>query len=52
MKSKILHEQGGLRTFALVFDTGEEIMDALAGFARDEQLTAAQFTAKWMRGSS
>lgn len=45
MKSKLLHEQGGLRTFALVFETGEEVMEGLSSFARDEKLTAAQFTA-------
>jgi predicted DNA-binding protein with PD1-like motif len=45
MKSKLLHDQGGVRTFALVFDTGDEVAGGLAAFARERRLGAAQFTA-------
>jgi hypothetical protein len=45
MKSVLLHEHGGLRTFALVLKTGEEVMAALASFAGEQRLRASQFTA-------
>jgi predicted DNA-binding protein with PD1-like motif len=45
MKSKLLHEQEGLRTYALVFDGGDSVMKELETFARGEQLGAAHFTA-------
>ncbi len=45
MKSKLLYEEGGLRTFALVFDKGGEVKTGLETFAKDERLTAAHFTA-------
>ncbi len=45
MRSKLLHEHGGQKTFALVLDTGDEAMETLAGFARRERITAAHFTA-------
>lgn len=45
MKSKLLHENDGQRTFALIFDLGDEVMGTLKDFARQKQLTAAQFTA-------
>ncbi len=45
MHSKRLDSENGSRTFALVFDTGEEATDGLLRFARDEGLSAARFTA-------
>jgi hypothetical protein len=42
MKSKLVWEDSGRRTFALVLDTGEE---AFAAFAKDHDLHAATFTA-------
>ena len=41
MKSKQLAE----RTYALVFDKGDEVISNLTGFARERKLTAAHFTA-------
>jgi predicted DNA-binding protein with PD1-like motif len=43
MKSKLLHEQAGLKTFALVFETGDEVVASLLGFARREAVHAASF---------
>ena len=45
MKSKLLHRQDGLRTYALVFNHGDQVMKELEGFASDPDLTAAHFTA-------
>lgn len=45
MKSTQIHAAGGQRTFALVFDTGDEAMAGLKQFAQEQQLSAAQFTA-------
>jgi len=44
MQSKLLADRDGLRTFALVLETGEEAMDCLRRFAHQERLTAAQFS--------
>jgi predicted DNA-binding protein with PD1-like motif len=43
VKSKLLHEAGGARTFALVLDTGDEAMKALASFADEQALDATDF---------
>jgi predicted DNA-binding protein with PD1-like motif len=45
VESKLLHEAAGVRTFALVLDTGDEAMGSLAAFADSEDLDAADFTA-------
>lgn len=45
MKTSLLHEHGGQRTFALVLASGDEAMTAIAAFAREHQLRATQFTA-------
>ncbi len=45
MRSKVLHEHAGAKTFALVFDTGDEVAAGLAAFARENRLCAAHFTA-------
>ena len=44
MKAKLLRD-GSERTFALVFDTGEEVVAALLRFASEEKLTGAHLTA-------
>ena len=45
MKSKLLHESNGQRTFAIVMDSGDEAMAELKRFAHDNHLSAAHFTA-------
>ncbi|HEX2830591.1 MAG TPA: PPC domain-containing DNA-binding protein [Burkholderiales bacterium] len=40
-----LLDQSTERTFALVFDTGDEAVSTLTRFARDQNLSAARFTA-------
>lgn len=45
MKAKQVHEEGGQRTFALVFDAGDEVLSGLTGFAEENGLDAASFTA-------
>src|SRR5581483_1780400 len=44
MKSKVIAEADGRRTFVLVFDLGDEAMDGLRSFARAHDLSAAQLT--------
>jgi predicted DNA-binding protein with PD1-like motif len=43
MKAKLIHA-GPQRTYALVFDRGDEAMQGLRSFAADHGLAAAQFT--------
>ena len=45
MKAKLLHEQQGEKTFALVFDTGDEVVSGLLDFARNHHLDSSHFTA-------
>jgi uncharacterized protein len=45
MKAALLHEDGGMRTFALVLEHGDEAVSALTGFAAAGRLGASQFTA-------
>jgi predicted DNA-binding protein with PD1-like motif len=45
MRSKQIHENQGQRTFALIFDTGDEAMAGLVAFARENRLGASHFTA-------
>jgi uncharacterized protein len=45
MKSKLVWEGGGERTFVLVLETGEEAFAAISRFAKDQGLRAASFTA-------
>jgi predicted DNA-binding protein with PD1-like motif len=45
MKAALLHEDEGLRTFALVLAEGDEAMRSLAEFAAQRALKATQFTA-------
>lgn len=44
MHSKLLNKAGGLRTFALVFESGDEAMTCLQDFVKKERIEAAQFT--------
>jgi predicted DNA-binding protein with PD1-like motif len=41
---KLLHQSGGLRTFAVVFGVGDDPVKGLEQFARDHGITGAQFT--------
>ena len=45
MKSKLIHDHGGEKTFALIFDTGDEAMSGLVEFASANALGASHFTA-------
>lgn len=45
MRSKLLHEDDGLRTFAIVFDKGDEAKDGLTNFAVEQDITGASITA-------
>ena len=45
MKAKLLHEQQGQKTFAVVFDTGDEVVSGLQAFAKENHLGASHFTA-------
>ncbi len=44
MQSRRLDEIGGLRTFAVAFEAGDEVVDGLQRFARQAGLSAASFT--------
>jgi uncharacterized protein len=41
----LLHETGGLRTFALILRHGDKVCETLLGFAREQQLSAASVAA-------
>jgi predicted DNA-binding protein with PD1-like motif len=43
MQYKLLHENGP-RTYALVLDTGDEVIAELTRFAREQNVSASQFT--------
>lgn len=45
MQSKLLHQDDGQRTFAVILETGDEVMSTLKAFAAREGLSAAQITA-------
>ena len=45
MRSKLIQEEGGEKTFALVFDTGDEVVAEITNFARENALDAATLTA-------
>jgi uncharacterized protein len=44
MKSKLLNN-AGQKTYALIFETGDEVMSNLTMFAKENNLRASQFTA-------
>ncbi|OZM76058.1 PPC domain-containing DNA-binding protein [Pseudonocardia sp. MH-G8] len=45
MKSTLLHETDGLRTFAVVMAKGDEAAEELARFAQEHEISAAALTA-------
>jgi hypothetical protein len=45
MKSKLIHETDGQRTFAIVFDAGDEVLSGIENVARAGRLGASQLTA-------
>jgi predicted DNA-binding protein with PD1-like motif len=44
VKSRLLHEAGGLASFVLVFETGDDAVEELTRFAQEHDLSAAQLT--------
>ena len=45
MKGQLIHQQGGEKTFVLVFSTGDEAIAGLTAFAKEKGLAASHFTA-------
>ena len=45
MRSALVDEHDGLRTFVVVFETGDEAAGGLAAFAREQRLSGSHFTA-------
>jgi predicted DNA-binding protein with PD1-like motif len=45
VRAKELDSQGGQRTFAVIFDTGDEVTRGLLEFARQHAVAGAYFTA-------
>jgi uncharacterized protein len=45
MKSKLLHDENGLKTFAIVFDKEEEVREKLLAFADTNRFADAHLTA-------
>jgi uncharacterized protein len=45
MQSRLIQESHGQRTFALVFETGDEVMQVLRKFADDSEVNGSHFTA-------
>ena len=45
MKSQLIHEHEGEKTFVLVFAAGDEAIAGLTAFAREKKLAASHFTA-------
>lgn len=45
MRTQLIHDHGGLRTFVAVLDSGDEAMASLGALAAAEGLTAAHLTA-------
>ncbi|HKY29622.1 MAG TPA: PPC domain-containing DNA-binding protein [Pyrinomonadaceae bacterium] len=44
MRSKLIHDDGE-KTFAIIFDKGDEVASGLVAFAKDKNLSASHFTA-------
>ena len=44
MQQKLLGEANGQRTFAVVLETGDEVMSSLQSFVRQRRIAAAQIT--------
>ncbi len=45
MKAKLIYAADGLRTFAVILETGDEVVSQIKAFADREKLSAAQLTA-------
>ena len=45
MKSKLLHDENGLKTFAIVFDKDDEVREKLLEFAKTNRLAGAHLSA-------
>jgi predicted DNA-binding protein with PD1-like motif len=45
MRCKLLHQVDGLRTFAVILDTGDEAIGCLEAFALEKAINGAQITA-------
>lgn len=45
MQTRLLHDHAGQRTFAVILQTGDEVMSCLQRFAGAERISAAQITA-------
>jgi uncharacterized protein len=45
MNARLLFEDQGLKTFALIFATGDEVMSGLMNFAKEQRLAGSHFTA-------
>lgn len=45
MDSQLLHEADGLRTFAVIFDKGDEAYQGLTSFAAEQEISGASLTA-------
>lgn len=45
MKHQLLHERDGQRTFAVVLESGDEVMESLQKFSVSHNILAAQLTA-------
>ena len=45
MKSRLLDDTNGTRTFAIVFGKGDEVVEGLTRFAREQRVTGAGLTA-------
>ena len=45
MRSRLIHSEGGEKTFVLVFDAGDEVVSGITTFAREKDLDAASITA-------
>ena len=45
MKSKLIHEHDGERTFALIFEMGDEVMTNLINFAEKNKIGGARISA-------
>ncbi|HEU5116720.1 MAG TPA: PPC domain-containing DNA-binding protein [Isosphaeraceae bacterium] len=45
MKSKLLHDHHGQKTYAIIFEHGDEVVSPLLDFARQHRIHAAQISA-------
>ena len=45
MRSTLLHESDGQKTYAVIFETGDEVVSSLRAFARNHHLSGSHFTA-------